>query len=169
MDKETIERYKEELMRMYKGSTNNVQKGDYEKSNLPENTEPASDSGKLIAMVTTISDIYPVPNAKVTVFTGTIDNMTPIDTDITDESGKTKAFELETPPKMLSMEINPDSLPYAVYNMLVEADGYVSSIHLNIPIFRGVTSLQRSNLLPLTASAEGAMPMVYDESSGFGL
>ena len=56
-----------------------------------EKTAP-SEKGRLSAWVTSVANIYPVKNARVTVFTGSPDNMTVVDSCATDESGKTKEF-----------------------------------------------------------------------------
>lgn len=224
MDKELIEKYKRELMEMYRSSPaakyaaapqNNIseiqseetgrtniteepnradfteeperidmppirgafppddgtgdQQGVYEEGN-PSLGEDASDpKGRLVTMVTAVANIYPIEGATVTVFTGPYENMTALDSDITDASGKTKVFELSAPPRSLSMDATPTESPFTLYNLMVEADGYTTNVHLNIPIFRGVTSLQRSNLLPLSASAGNKGPIIYDESTGFGL
>lgn len=145
------------------------QRGVYDAGEPPVSYDANDPNGKLIAVVTAISGIYPIPNATVTVFTGPYENMNRIDSHVTDESGKSPAFSLPAPPRMLSMQSGTEARPYALYNLLVEAKDYVPNIHMNIPVFRGVTSLQRSNLLPITAVGEEKGPIVYDESAGFEL
>lgn len=126
-------------------------------------------TGGLIGIVTTIRSLYPVKNAKVTVFRGEYPNMTVIDTALTDQSGRTKVFFLPTPEKSLSLQEDNSELPYAVYNMLIEADGYVKNIHLNIPVFSGVTSLQQSNLLLTETAGENKGPFIFDEGQNYDL
>lgn len=59
--------------------------------------------------------------------------MTVVDSCATDESGKTKEFLLDAPPKSLSMASGAPALPYTLYNLRVSADGFLDNIHLNIP------------------------------------
>ena len=132
----------------------------------PQNTES---SGGLIGIVTTIRSLYPVKNAKVTIFTGDYPNMNIIDTDLTDQSGRTKVFTLPTPEKSLSLQEDNTLLPYAVYNMLIEADGYIKNIHLNIPVFSDVTSLQQSNLLLEETAGQDKGPFIFDEAQKYDL
>ncbi len=161
MDRELIEKYKNEMLKMYKSVKR-------EMPVIAEAPIQADGTGNLLGIVTTIDRIYPVKNAKVTVFTGELENMNVLDTDFTDESGKTKVFTLPTPQKQLSLESENTIQPYSLYNMMVTAEGYSDNIHLNIPVFSGVTSVQGSNLmLKETSGIEGAN--IYDESQKYNL
>ena len=101
MDKSIIEKYKNEMLNIRKRAmpANGAQQGYYEegKPNIPD--DASDENGRLIAMVTYTDRIYPVKKAKVTVFTGSPDNMEIVDSGITDESGKTKTFGLAAPPR----------------------------------------------------------------------
>ena len=85
-----------------------------------------------------------------------------------DNSGKTKVFSLPTPDKNLSMAPDLSQRPYAVYNMLVESDGFLKNIHLNIPVFSGITSIQRSDLI-IDADQSGSEPQIFDEGQKYNL
>ena len=87
----------------------------------------------------------------------------------TDESGRTRLFVLPAPDRAESQSPSDNKVPYANYNMLVEAEGYVSNIHLNIPVFSGVTSLQRSNMLLLETAGEDKSPQIFDEAEKYDL
>ncbi|MGN0451257.1 MAG: hypothetical protein ACI4FN_03960 [Acutalibacteraceae bacterium] len=194
MDNELIEKYKKEFLRMYgSSSTSRVKpvsaeveppkvqeprpeeqtplyrQGEYEEGTPYDKEDSTDPNGRLIVMVTAFSRLYPVENAKVTVFTGdyTAPNVT--DTALTDQSGKTKAFSLPAPSRELSMEPDAGAQPYSLYNVLIEADGYADNLHINLPIFRGVTSLQRSNLTPLASFGGNKGPIVFNELSSFNL
>lgn len=203
MDENLIEKYKQELMRMYRSAPGagqsfavqqasavipepnekempapdpigfigqkGEQRGVYDAGETPVPYDSNDLNGKLIAIVTAVSGIYPIPEATVTVFTGPYENMNRINSSVTDESGRIQAFELPAPPRNLSMQSETTERPYTLYNLLVEAKDYVPNIHMNIPVFRGVTSLQKSNLLPLSAIGEAKGPIIYDESAGFEL
>lgn len=158
MDESLIEEYKNEMLKMYREHVNSS-KGDVSENSI----------GRLIVTVTSVSYLYPVPYANVTVFTGAYENMNVIATDTASRSGVTKPFELYTPPKGLSLDSGSTEVAYSLYNLLIEAEGYVSNVHLNIPIFGGVTSLQRSNLLLLSAAGDNTGPIIYNEASSFEL
>jgi hypothetical protein len=53
--------------------------------------------------------------------------------------------------------------------MLIEADGYIKNIHLNIPVFSNVTSLQQSNLILEETAGEDKGPKVFDEAQKYNL
>ena len=180
MDKNLIERYKNEMLQMYRGrsqSANMVPQTQNATSQMqgaaPQiNQNPPDaqmDKGRLIAIITTLRSLYPVADAKVTIFTGNTDNMEVIATDFTDESGRTDTFILDTPSKALSLDSANQITPYGLYNMMVEADGYVTNIHLNIHVFSSVTSLQGSNMMLLETAGEDKGPRIFDESQKYNL
>lgn len=164
MDKNIIEQYKQEMLKMY-SKTKAVPTVAEISPQQPKDTS----QGELIGLVTTIRSLYPVSGAKVTVFTGNPNEMTVIDSDFTDTSGRTKSFVLPTPDKNLSQFSGVSEKPYASYNMLVQADGYVDNIHLNIPVFSGITSLQSSNLMLAETAGVNKGPQIFDESQQFNL
>ena len=128
-----------------------------------------SEKGRLSAWVTSVANIYPVKNARVTVFKGSPDNMEVVASAATDESGKTKEFLLDAPPKALSMSSGPAALPYTLYNMRISADGFLDNIHLNIPVFSGITSVQKSDMLPTAVAGGRTDPVIFNEYSSFEL
>ncbi len=131
-------------------------------------SSPKGQTGGILGIVTSFRSLYPVENARVTIFTGDYDNMNVIDSDLTDRSGRTKFFSLSTPDKNLSMSPDLAETPYALYNMLVEADGYLKNIHLNIPVFSGINSIQRSDLI-LAEERIDKTPQIFDESQKYNL
>lgn len=165
MDKRLTEKYKKELSQIREKSSKEAV------TTATNTVAPIENAGYgfLTAMVTSLRGIYPVKNAEVTVFTGNVGNERVYDTALTDESGKTRPFRLPTPP--LSMSLNPDetALPYSRYNMRVKADGYVENVFYNIPVFSGVNSIQRSNMLLLETAGKNKGPMIFDEGQSFDL
>ncbi len=179
MDKSLIESYKQEMLRMYTNRTNtaipvieNMQEVPAPQENN-SNTQTAVDNetatGKLQGIATSIRGLYFVPNTKVTVFTGTPQNMQVIDTSVTDQNGKTKEFILPTPAKAESLAPQNQVIPYGLYNMMFEADGYITNIHLNVPVFPSVTSRQTSNLLLLETAGVNKGPRIFDELQSYNL
>lgn len=168
MDKELIKKYRQEMLNTY-----NMVKPvalTIENKQMPSSNEnTGSPTGQLIAIVTTIRSIYPVEGAKITVFTGTVDRKNIISTALTDQSGRTEPFILPTPPSQLSLDSQNTKIPYAIYNMLIQAEGYVDTIHLNILVFSGVTSLQRTQLLLLETAGEDASVRIFDQTQQYNL
>lgn len=157
MDNSLIEKYKQELLDMY----NNKK--------APTKTDDQFiDNGRLIVSVTTLRKLYPVAGAEVTVFTGDFENMKPIDRSITDESGKSKVFILPAPDRELSLEIGATEPVYTSYGILVKADGYADEVNLNLPVFRGVTSLQNVDLTLLSAQ-NGQTLNINDQAENYNL
>lgn len=165
MDKTLIEKYKDEMLKMYRSAKPQptVAGVTANPSTLPDGT------GGIIANVTALRQLYPLSNAKVTVFTGDYRNRDDIATAFTDQSGKTKVFTLPAPNRSLSQTAGADAKPYSTYNLLVQAEGYLDNIHLNIPVFSGVVSLQGSDMLLLETAGIDKEPQIYDESLQFDL
>lgn len=165
MDKNIIEQYKKEMLELFKsGKVLSVQS-----DVSPIITDNDNEKGGLVAIVTTFRGIYPVKNANVTIFTGNIDDKQIISTDKTDVSGRTGVFMLNAPLKELSRQPDRNALPYASYNMLIEADGYIDNIHLNIPVFSGVTSLQGSDMMLIETAGTDKNAQIFDESTNYNL
>lgn len=173
MEREIIERYKNEMLRMYSSANNqNPTVTNRTETQTPIKQQPVNNqdgNGNLLATVTTVRTLYPVANAKVTVFSGDYTDMNIIDTSFTDQSGRTKVFSLPTPEKELSLESANKVIPYAVYNMMVEADGYIDNVHLNIPVFSGVTSIQNSNLMLKETAGANMDVQIFDEAEKYDL
>ncbi len=178
MDKSLIESYKQEMLKMYSSrakAVNTVVQNEKVPSIVQPNPQPVNNSdnssstGTLQGIATSVRGLYFVPNAKVTVFSGTPENMQVIDTSVTDQNGRTKEFVLPTPPKFESLNSSNQEIPYALYNMMFEADGYLTNIHLNVPVFPSVTSRQTSNLLLLETAGVNKGPRIFDELQSYNL
>ena len=165
MDKNLIEEYKRQMLNMYKaGKSLPVQTA------VPQREDSTSDGmGGLVAIVTSLRRLYPVPNARVTVFTGNMEDKQIVATDITDSSGRTGVIRLNTPPKEQSQQADRNALPYASYNMLVEADGYIDNIHINIPVFSGVVSLQSSDMMLIETAGVDKDAQIFNEGIDYNL
>ena len=109
MRQKTPQDYANELLQMYRANAKEISDVKFyeqptdlisrEEQNIFEDG-----TGGIQVTVTTLSRLYPVKNALVTVFTGDKDNMTVIETDITDESGKSGVFNLKTPLREISLQ-----------------------------------------------------------------
>lgn len=181
MNNEIFEKYKKEMLEMYEKAkiSNGYMPAQAPPSpnteappqnSMPTPTPPnqSTQTGGLLGIVTSFRGLYPAENAKVTIFTGDIDNMNIIDSDFTDRSGRTKVFTLSAPDKSLSMSPDLAETPYSLYNMMVEADGFLKNIYLNIPVFSGITSIQRSDMI-LAEERIDKTPQIFDESQKYNL
>ncbi len=173
MDKSVIDKYIEEMKRMSARANPTLKSEPVAASPvIPAVAETVNENltgeGYLSVNVTSVRGLYPIKNAKVTVFTGRAENMQKLFEGYTDESGKTEVFPLPAPP--LSLAQRPEStLPvYAEYNILAEADGFIPAINYSLAIFDGVTSLQNMNLIPKTVFSDNS-PIITDEENKYEL
>lgn len=166
MDKELIEKYRQEMLRKYGGIKPSAPA--LSKVPTPYSADTSS-TGRLIGIVTSFNSLFPVEGALVSVWTGDINHQNVIKTLKTDQSGRTEAFVLPAPAADLSLNQSNTLLPYALYNMTVSAEGFVDSVHLNIPVFSGVTSLQTSDLTLLDTASPNTEAEIYDEAQNYGL
>lgn len=65
--------------------------------------------------------------------------------------GKSEMLTLPAPARMLSLEPAKDGapVPYALYNADVKLRGFYDQSYIRIPVFDGITSIQRASLIPL--------------------
>ncbi len=169
MDNNLIEKYKQEMLNMQQKSKSLTEEMPQIEPPIIRKPTSNDSEGRLLANVTAIRRLYPVPNAKVTIFEGDLDNMQILDIAFTDDSGKTREFILPTPKKSLSLDSANTQLPYSLYGMMVQADGYIDNVHLNIPVFSGVTSIQGSDMMLVETAGIDKGPQIYDELQQFTL
>ena len=65
--------------------------------------------------------------------------------------GKTEVLTLPAPARSFSLEPARDGapIPYALYDAEVNLDNYFRQSYIRIPVFDGITSIQRASLVPL--------------------
>lgn len=100
----------------------------------------------LIVQLYTGREAYPVPGAQVTVTdpaTGDTANT------VTDSSGRTRAFILSTPPREESLDPDFPGVPYSVYDVQIEAEGYSVLTVRGVQMFAGVDSTLPLEMSPL--------------------
>ena len=114
--------------------------------------------GRLVVRASAASGAVPVPNA--TVIVRSSENGIPVrvlGVLTTDESGITFPLAIATPP--LSESLSPGGKhPFSEISAEITADGYYTSVNINIPIYPGITSIQPVNLIPLPDSQIGKLP-----------
>ena len=172
MDKSLFEKYINEMKEFKKRSTLPVLSEEIkETESLPQESlkKEASPSemegfGELLIKVTSVKELYPVPNAVVTVFTGEAENKRLFAKGITDTSGKAGPFSLPAPSIIYSESPNSSLIPFASYNLLTEADGFLDTIHLGIQVFDKVTSIQKVNLFTSLGNEKDTTLVINEES-----
>ncbi len=114
--------------------------------------------GWLVVRVSAASGAVPIPNA--TVIVRSAENGVPVQVLgvlTTDESGITAPLSVATPP--LSESLAPGGKqPFSEISAEITADGYYTSVNINIPIYPGITSIQPVALIPLPDSQIGTQP-----------
>ena len=117
-------------------------------------TRPMTGQGKLVFQVTTAGGAIPLEGAEVTLR----QSRGPTDAggDVlsvlySGRDGKTEALTLPAPARGYSLEPARDGapVPYALYNADVRMDGFYKQSYIRIPVFDGITSIQRASLIPL--------------------
>lgn len=167
-----IEEYRKALMNMYRkyrATQPSAVPANAPIDNVEKNPQDHNATGKLQIIVSSAEGYFRVPNAEVTVFSDDIDQPKILYTLKTDESGQTTAVELKTKEKQFSESANADKTPYLTYNIRVLADGYVEQFHLNIPVFSGVTTLQKAELTGIGAYGDRIGPIIVDEKYDYNL
>ena len=105
--------------------------------------------GFLEVAVRTAGGALPVGNALVSIYgneegkeNGLIYSL------VTNEAGTTPRVALAAPPVILSQSPENENT-YGAYNVYVTKEGFYNSEHIGVPVFQGITAVQRVDLLPL--------------------
>lgn len=97
---------------------------------------------------------------------------------VTDEDGYSQAVLVDTPNKSLSLDKQNTEIPYATYDIVAEAKGFLPFEMYGVEVFSGETSLVTINFLPATNSGlyrSASAPFdiephgLFDDSGGSGL
>ena len=121
----------------------------YEKANTAQ--------GYLRVITAAAESAYPVPNARISVFTRIGKKLHLSYLMVTDENGESPTIMLPAPPAGLSQEPE-NSTPYASCDVRVAAKGFFPTQATDVHIFAGITTRQVFQLVPL--------PINYEASDG---
>ena len=120
---------------------------EYEKANTAE--------GYLRVITAAAESAYPVPGARVSVFTRIGKRLHLSYLMVTDENGESPTVTLPAPPAGLSQE--PENItPYASCDIRVAAKGFFPTQASDVHIFAGVTTRQAFQLVPLPVNYEAS-------------
>ena len=73
----------------------------------------------------------------------------------TDKDGITEEVPLPAPNSSFSMAPHPSESPYAIYDVEISKEGYLTKTIHGLPVFAGIESFQSINMIPIS---EGVFP-----------
>lgn len=118
--------------------------------------------GNILIQLSTAQDALPVTSAKVKITDSTTKEVVYESEQSVDQSGKSGVIPVSTPDKSESLEPLPkDIIPYARYDISVEASGYERVTVEGVSVFDGTTSIQ---YLSLNEKEEGEAQPFFNPS-----
>jgi len=112
------------------------------------NVNPTAQTGRLKIQCFRGNDYIPIDGAKITVKgTEGAENLGSIDL-VTDAVGLTQEIDLTTPPLEYSLDVNNDKMPYSLYDITVERNGFKPIIIKGCQVLPTRTAYQICNLEP---------------------
>ena len=128
-----------------------------------------SGTGYLLVRVSTAQGAIPVQGAKVTIrddlgmeVPGAKGSVIAVMT--TDRDGRTQRIALAAPPKIDGLSPG-GAVPYATYNIDVEALGYYNQFFHAVPVYDTITSIQPALLVPIAQN--GNQDGISSEDTNF--
>jgi len=108
--------------------------------------EACMGTGFLEIVTTTGIGALPLPHVRITISEN--DNI--LYELQTDESGISKIVPLTTPDKALTLDVNFNGVPYALYDVKAESPGFATTIIRGVEIIDTETSILPINMVPFT-------------------
>ncbi|ACD52039.1 spore cortex-lytic protein [Clostridium botulinum] len=107
-----------------------------------------ADKGSLKIQCFSGNDYIPVDNAKISVRESSLNENKPSTIELSTNSiGLTEQIDLDAPPIEYSLDENSNKVPYSVYDILVEREGFETLIINGCQIFSEEIAYQRCNLI----------------------
>lgn len=137
--------------------------------NSTEQNNGMSGMGYLLVRVSTAQGAIPVAGATVTVRDNLGIEVPPNNGSVigvmtTDRDGRTQRIALPAPPRGDSLSPN-GKIPYATYNIDVEANGYYRQYFHAVPVYDTITSIQPALLVPIAQN--GNLDGVSEDETHF--
>lgn len=132
---------------------------------MPNNTESGY-RGLLQVNVVNIQNNFPIQNARVTIsYKG--DPQSPVEQLQTNSSGQTEQISLPAPPLELSLTPG-DIMPYAEYNLRIEAEGFDPLVVSGTEILPDATAIQPVSMTPVGDVPPPEDPVVIPDHTLYG-
>ena len=109
--------------------------------------QPNQETGYLKVQTVEADGAFPVEGAVVIVTDSVGGNIASLRTD---RSGLTETISLFAPPASLSQSPENSTLPYSTYTIQISKEGFYPIEDYKVPVFAGITSIQRANMIPLS-------------------
>ncbi|KIL08401.1 spore cortex-lytic protein [Clostridium botulinum] len=107
-----------------------------------------ADKGSLKIQCFSGNDYIPVDNAKISIRESSLNENKPSTIELSTNSiGLTEQIDLDAPPIEYSLDENSNKVPYSVYDILVEREGFETLIINGCQIFSEEIAYQRCNLI----------------------
>ncbi len=106
-------------------------------------------TGSLVVFVLDAGGALPISGAKIYIYKAGEKKGEPVATLTSGENGKTEPLYLPTP----SSSTENGGPPYALYNIIVESEGYRTFKSCDIPIYPFVMSIQPVYMVPMPLGA----------------
>ncbi len=126
------------------------------------------DFGTLRIRATSASGAVPIMGAIVRITGGDEGDRMIAKSLITDSDGITVSVKLPTPNRSYSLDPNGADTPYALYDVVVTADGYYTKRISGVAVFSGIDAILPVNMIPTSDMSEinypeGNLNTVIDE------
>ncbi len=108
-------------------------------------------AGKLRVQAYASQQVFPIPNAKVTVTKDFSGNLHVFNESYTDIDGVAENIVLPTKDKSLSLSAGGE-IPFATYTVSITHPNFTAQIYENVPIFDSIESMQPAAMLPLNGT-----------------
>ena len=145
---ESLKRKYSEEMKKY---VDTASKSTSDELQIPTASPPSQNivqKGYIQVRVSALRESVPIVGAKISITKPLGEDASVLWSDITDESGKSGIVELPAPDKSLSESPNQNIVPYAVYNVKVEAQGFYTVYNINVQVFSGELSIVAVDMVP---------------------
>lgn len=151
------QKYEAELMKYRSAAAEKTEQTEDNTLVLPKTTAEQTvaeiigetETGLMQVRVTALNQAVPIVGAKIVITRPLGESSSVMWSDTTDESGKSGVVELPTPKTSLSLSPQGNNeLPYAVYNVRVEAPGFYTVYSVNTQVFPNQLSIVAVDMVP---------------------
>lgn len=130
-----------------------------DEANLMTNT------GSLVVFVLDAGGALPISDATVSIYKSDKTDEKPIAVLKSGENGKTEIIYLATPPIPENTAKNKNNMPFELYDIIVDLEGYYQIVSRNIPVYPSVMSIQPVYMVPRPLDSITHAKILHDGGS----